>query len=324
MPQFTIYQSTDPSAPVLSGQSGALITLLDAILVNGYGAKSAAGWSKPFTGSSTKEVYRPASGTRFYLRVLDDGSMTGSFRDTSVRAGESMSDIDTFTNPFPTAAQASTGVNWRKSTTANSTARPWIAFADDRTFHLFVLTGDVSNAYFFMSFGDFYSYNPSDTYNCALIGTEAFTASAHAAGAHHGDLITVYNFSSSSLGSFGHYIARMSTGTGSSHKFYKKGLGTFGGSGATTISLLGVMAYPNTADGGLWMSPIMIIDNSVPDVVHGELRGMYHQAHAISNFSDGDTLSGAGDYTGRSFYIVKQSPNSGVYTVETSNTLNTN
>ena len=38
----TIYRSTDASAPVLTGEVGKLVDLLDACLVNGYGAKSAA------------------------------------------------------------------------------------------------------------------------------------------------------------------------------------------------------------------------------------------------------------------------------------------
>jgi hypothetical protein len=40
-----IYRSTDGSAPVLTGQAGKLTDLLDAILVNGYGSKTAAGWT---------------------------------------------------------------------------------------------------------------------------------------------------------------------------------------------------------------------------------------------------------------------------------------
>ena len=37
-----VYKSTDGSAPVLTGQAGSLTTLLDAVLVNGYGAATAA------------------------------------------------------------------------------------------------------------------------------------------------------------------------------------------------------------------------------------------------------------------------------------------
>src|SRR5438309_11659795 len=49
-----VYKSTDASAPALTGQVGSLTALLDAILVNGYGTKTAAGWTIGFT--TTKKL----------------------------------------------------------------------------------------------------------------------------------------------------------------------------------------------------------------------------------------------------------------------------
>jgi hypothetical protein len=46
----TVYKSTDASAPVMCGQYGKLVQLLDAILVNGYGAKASLGWSIAYNG----------------------------------------------------------------------------------------------------------------------------------------------------------------------------------------------------------------------------------------------------------------------------------
>lgn len=323
MAQFTEYRSTDASAPTLTGQTGNLVALLDAILINGYGSKAAAGWGKPFgTGTSTKEVYRPAAGTRFYLRVLDDGSMTGGFRDSSIRGGESMSDIDTFTNPFPTVAQLANGLNWRKSTTADGTARPWIAFADNRTLYLFVQTGDNSTNWLCYVFGDFYSYNPTDVYNCVLTGVPTFSTSALSGSAHKMDMVVSTNASPQTGG----YVARKAAGTGASTQIAKKGDANFFTTGGSTteVSLLGVLGYPNTADGGLWVHNVLVMDVTSPDTVHGHLRGFYHQVHAVANFGDGDTFGGAGLLSGRSFKMIKSSMNGGVYTMETSNTLDTN
>jgi predicted chitinase len=42
---WTEYMSTDAGAPVLDGNAGSMNTVLRAILVNGYGAKPAAGWT---------------------------------------------------------------------------------------------------------------------------------------------------------------------------------------------------------------------------------------------------------------------------------------
>ncbi|MGE3907973.1 MAG: hypothetical protein AB7K36_01385, partial [Chloroflexota bacterium] len=52
-----IYRSTDSGAPVLTGQAGSLLNLLDKCLVDGYGSKAAAGWSRPYTGTN-KTAYR--------------------------------------------------------------------------------------------------------------------------------------------------------------------------------------------------------------------------------------------------------------------------
>ena len=69
-----VYSSTDASAPVLTGQVGSLIAVLDACLVNGYGTKTAAGWTKPFADASNTAVYRSGSGSRAFFRFFDDGT----------------------------------------------------------------------------------------------------------------------------------------------------------------------------------------------------------------------------------------------------------
>ena len=72
----TVYLSTDASAPTLDGNVGSLITVLDAVLVNGYGAKAAAGWTKAFSGTN-KAAYRnsPSTGTGLFWRIQDDGPL---------------------------------------------------------------------------------------------------------------------------------------------------------------------------------------------------------------------------------------------------------
>jgi hypothetical protein len=41
--QFTIYTSNDLGAPQLNGLTGSLLTVLDAVLINGYGTKTSGG-----------------------------------------------------------------------------------------------------------------------------------------------------------------------------------------------------------------------------------------------------------------------------------------
>jgi hypothetical protein len=42
--QFTVYSSGDIGSPQLTGTSASLISVLDGVLVNGYGSKAGAGW----------------------------------------------------------------------------------------------------------------------------------------------------------------------------------------------------------------------------------------------------------------------------------------
>lgn len=139
-----VYKSTDPGAPALSGSVGALTTLLDAVLVDGYGtgmdAKAPAGWTREYTATN-KRVYRnnPITATGYYLRVDDSSVLSGSnARYALLRAYESMTDVDTGTNLVPTLAQQANDVKWVKSLLLSSAARPWVVVATEKWFYLFV------------------------------------------------------------------------------------------------------------------------------------------------------------------------------------------
>ncbi|MGV6489015.1 hypothetical protein [Stenotrophomonas bentonitica] len=135
-----VYKSTDPGAPQLSGQPGAMAMLLDALLVDGYGSganqKPGMGWTKAFTGSNVR-VFRNASiiGTGFFLR-LDDTAQ----RSALLRGFATMSDIDNGSDPTPATSLKPTGSRWDKSSTATAEARSWVAVGNERFFYLFVDT----------------------------------------------------------------------------------------------------------------------------------------------------------------------------------------
>jgi hypothetical protein len=142
-----VYRSTDASAPVLTGQVGSLIALLDAVLVNGYGALSAAGWTKSFS-TTNKAAYRQnATGANntaapMYLYVDDTGPGAGAAREARACGFETMSAITpTGTGQFPTAALSTIGVGTvviRKSVSADAVARPWTIVANGQTIYLFM------------------------------------------------------------------------------------------------------------------------------------------------------------------------------------------
>lgn len=175
------YSSSDPSAPVLTGQAGSLASLLDAILVDGYGTgedeRLGAGWTREFSGSN-KRAYRnsPITGTGAFLRVDDNATSPGNARHAWVRAFENMSDIDTGVGPCPTVAQETNGALWVKSSALSATARPWCALACEKFLILFV--DALGNGFPAAIFGgDLDTIKPGDVFNFALStsGTSSYT-----------------------------------------------------------------------------------------------------------------------------------------------------
>jgi hypothetical protein len=88
--------------------------------------RSPLGWEKVYSGTN-KAAYRSQNvqGPRSYLRI-DDSATTYA----RAVAYESMSDVDTGTNPFPTSAQMSGGVYVLKATGASY---QWMLVGDDRS-----------------------------------------------------------------------------------------------------------------------------------------------------------------------------------------------
>ena len=330
--QFTVYQSSDGSAPVLSGTAGALVTVLDAILVNGYGAKAAAGWSIAYTDTN-KRVYQQGAGSSgCYYRVRDDGGGTGGAREALVFGAETMLDVNTAGSyRFPQASFLPTltdnSLSWRKSNTADATARTWIAFADSRTIYMFVLTGDSANIYIPAMLGDTYSLVPEDTYTAALVLRQS--ESDNAANSHHlcWSLQTSANVLNSQNNQPGRYRQRNYTGTGAgtyfstfTHAFQNTS------SPSTNVEWVGALFYPNGADSALWLARPYMLDTTVSNTlsVFGWLRGIWAPCHAMSSFTDMDTLSGmAGSpLEGRTFTVIKgvNTPTNGCF-IETSATV---
>jgi hypothetical protein len=309
---FTVYQSTDASAPVLTGQVNSLVALLDACLVNGYGSMAAAGWTKPYTGTN-KAAFQQGAGSGFFLRVQDDGPGTGAAREARMTGYETMSDVDTGTGPFPTAAQGVGGVAMlvcRKSDTADATARAWVVIADART--VYVLISFINTAYVSFTFGDFYSFTPSDAYNCIIVGKLTENAAGAAITTERLDA-----FSGITTAVTGHFCARTYNGTGTSIT-----IGKHGDSANSASNNVGIQQYPNGPDGGLYLARVLVCENTFT-AVRGWMRGYWHYCHAQANIQTFDTFSGTGDFAGRTF-LAFRSGNSGVHVFETSNTVETN
>lgn len=314
---FKIYRSSDGSAPSLTGQVGALLTVLDAVLVNGYGSQTAAGWSKPFVNSGNIGCYKQGAGAGLNLSINDNGPGAGAAKEARITGYETLSAVATGTNPFPTSAQgvgSNAMVVARKSASADGTVRSWIVVADASTFYMFVLTGDNASNYLAFAFGDFYSFVNSDNWRCFIVGRAAENSSTIT-----DDKLDV--LSALNTATAGSFTVRSFGGTvAGSITQGRHGDSTKGSASALT----GTVPYLNGADSGIYVSPVWVVD-AATSTVRGQLRGFWHFCHAISNLTDGQTFSvTSGTYSGKTFLVIKAGGNSGVYFIETSATVQTN
>ncbi len=390
MARFTIYRSSDPNGPVLSGTVGALVALLDACLVNGYtasvtsitrfggiatvitpvphnliegqlvtiagaaetdyngtfgvsilsavsftyavfGAPStpatgaitylriAAGWTKPFTGANKAAFKQGTGSNEFYVRVQDDAPGAGAAREARVKGYETMSDVDTGTDLFPTAAQQANGLICRKSSTADATARTWILFADARTFYLFVLTAGADTtplAYRAFCFGEFYSLKPGDPYRAFIAARNSENDTQPTADTL--DLLAAFTATSTA-----NYITRGHSGTAGAVN-----VGKHGDNAKCNSSVLGIgiVPYTNPANGAFYLSRVWIHDPTTAPTpnIRGRMRGLWAWLHPIASLIDGDILIGTGELAGKTFLTVKASGNAGLFIMETSDTLESN
>ena len=326
-----LYRSTDASAPVLTGQVGTLLTVLDAVLVNGYGSKTAAGWTKPYSGTNTAQYRMAAGGTGCDLYVNDNGPGAGGAREARINGFKTGSAIGAGTGQFPTTGQMaapSGALVARKSTTADSTARAWTIIADDHTIYMFIETADQTApmcSYPWM-FGDFSSYAPSDANNCTIIGrtienSAAFcpnnTLSTTGLYESFGHLCPMNTTGLSNvLG--GHYASASWTGIGGSIAVGKHSDQAKMGLSSSPVPQMGYLgqwtsgannsgstwasefAYPNGPDGGLFVAPVWLHHGGH---VRGYYKGMWCPLQHMP-LGHGDTYSASGNLSGKSMIAM--------------------
>lgn len=303
----TVYRDTDPSAPILTGTVGALTALLDACLVNGYGSKSAAGWTKPYTSTNAVVYLQGGSAPNRYFQVDDNGPGAGGAKEARLYPFETMTAYNTGTGTMSAGGSivaASTFTVLRKSTTADSTPRQWVLFADTKTVYLFVMAGDFANVYYGYWFGDFYSFKSGDNFKYGILSR----VSENNATALNGDLFVVgYAGALNTVN-----LARASTGVAGSIVGSQTGDATLEANGNNFGPLTGNLQYPHGPDGGFYLCPLYLNEGGVNiTVIRGKHRGAWHCVHASSYFTDGNVINGTGPYAGRTFMIVKPSATSG-------------
>lgn len=299
-----VYYSTDAGAPVLSGTAGALIGVLDACLVNGYGSKAGAGWTKAFSGTNKAAYKQPVGSNGFYFRADDTGTTVAR-----IVGYEAMTGIDTGSAAFPTEVQFAGGLYVAKSSAGDATARPWELVTNGNICYVHVnqaahVTSDTG---VLIAFGDFMSYKSGDAYGTVLIAAHANSVGTSPSAAGSQICIastTVLN---------GHYVARSHTQLGSSVQVGKH----TDVCKSNTVANMGIsgLTYPNPSDGGLYLAPVWLNEVST---VRGMLPGLWSPLHAkpLGNL---DIFSGSGSLVDKSFLALNVF-NAGQIVFETSDT----
>lgn len=284
-----IYRWDDASAPTLSATAGSLITLLDAVLVNGYGTKAAAGWTKTYADTNVAGYTNAGSGCG--VRVAHTTTAT-----TAMFVGyESITSEGVVTGRFPTTAQLSAGLYAVLSDTADGTARPWLIVASATYFYLWVgynvtttvgLATTTSEPVIFA--GDLITRVGGDAFHFAVIGGTTTLVSGNSIGAVKSSITT----------QGGHYVARPYTQVGTSEQFGKCMLYLFAQQGIG-VSASGT-TYPDPVSGGMLLSPIYV---GVTNLWRGVLPGMWGPMHPLPG-SPGDTFTGTGELAGKTFLLL--------------------
>lgn len=208
------------------------------------------GWEKTYSGTN-KAVYRSLDVTtnQLYLRVDDTNAQYAA-----VTMYETMSNIDTGTG-------ASTTKYWKKSSTSDTTARPWYAIGNKKVFYIFA---DWYASYTLQpavyAFGWFPSLKSGDGYNTMLIGHDISSP----AGQYSNNDFAKLN----GVNSNGHIFARSFSQLGGSQSFYKIGLG-----GRSTMGNDSGYAFPNPPDNGVHLFPVYMYEVS-NNILRGKLSGV--------------------------------------------------
>lgn len=244
------------------------------------------GWTKEFSDTN-KAVYLPSIlCVPCYLRVDDT---IGQY--AWGRGYETVSDIDTGTGPFPTAAQLTNGVMYPKSTTGNSTSRPWWLIGDHGIIYFGLAWHATYPTYYDpMCFGDINSLKSGDTYSSLITGSPNSNLPSYI-GAEN----KFAEFGKYTEIQAGKYLARSYTQLGSS-----VAAGMIGDACISNQIGRSGLEYPHPVDNGLLFAPIGVCHSSV--VRSRAMPGIYQPLH--SSFLPLTEITDIPDIPGRIFAVV--------------------
>lgn len=266
---------------------------------------ASAGWSNTAIsgGNSTLKVYKPTDGAALGRMLRVDDSATFHAR---VVAYESMTDVNTGTGPFPTAAQFSGGGYWPRSEANSSASREWHIIADKQGMYFiphyhstFPTVGPI------LWFGDVVPQGASDTTHCILqVFSQAGNVSYSGVG---GSSLACWSQTTQNV-----WASRPYTGVGSScpmSKFmdmHPPVASTSGFSGSDNVAS-NLIPYPNGPDVGILLAPMRAADTAT-FALRGWFPGLYGIPQRIptsGQFAAGDSVGAVPGLPGRTVRIFR-------------------
>jgi hypothetical protein len=233
----------------------------------------AGGWAKAYSGTNLA-AYRAAAGNRFYYRVDDTGTTT-----SRVVGYESMTDINTGTDAFPTSAQFSGGLYVAKSGNADANSRKWIAVATDRVFY--IANDQANNAYNaeqsdVYAFGEFDSRVTSDAYKTFIIARNTSSLSG-GTGMWYFHITNTVNTTH-----VGHYLARNYNGSTKSVAFGKRLHPVLTNINTSPSIPISTFKFPSWPDRRTFLSRSQIFEISTAGIYRGDLDGIWSLGQNIT------------------------------------------
>lgn len=267
------------------------------------------GWTKPYSGTNLA-AYRMPSGTNGMYLYVDDTSS----QNARLRMYESMTSISAGTGLIPTDDLISGGGYLYKSNAATTAARGWTFVSDGKMAYFMNAhegTNRTTNDWHLAAFGDFPSYKSGDAFNTLLIASTTTSQTLTNSSFYNAntDVRTPSN---------GRFIARSHTQIGSCVQ--ASIIQDYSGGGGAQYIGVGNLGYPSPIDGQIHLSPLWV--GEVPGR-RGLLPGIWSFLHPIASVNGGDTLTGSGGLSGRTFLIMKLNGQNSTVFFETSNTWGT-
>ena len=298
-----IYKSDDAGAPaLLANNAGALIAVLDACLVDGYGAKAGAGWTKAFSDVNLAAYLQGTGGDGMYCRIDDT-----SGPNARIRGYETMSDVNTGTGPFPTDVQISGGCYVNKHD-GGAGSRKWMVVASPYAFYFWSQydTNSAGSSSGLTFFGTIKSFKAVDDFGCMVMASPSSSKSNNVINSAQDNGGAWCALNNSLLG---HFIARAYGQVGGAVPAGKRmeslrtryqGFNSISTYAKDWISNILTGVFPSPVDGSINIAPVVVNESNAED--RGYLPGLWVPMHAHQSYgSIFDTFDGEGEHAGKTF-----------------------